>query len=90
MKLTTDASALGSTDHLAGEIQHALARLADVETDIETERERLERWAGPTQEKARLLMQLEAERQRRREPLAQRLAELHRHMTACTRLRPLH
>ncbi|ACL63275.1 hypothetical protein Mnod_7681 (plasmid) [Methylobacterium nodulans ORS 2060] len=88
--LTPYASWTSSADCLTAEIQHALAKLADVETEIEIECERLERWPGPADEKEHLLAQLETERQRRRAPLAQRLTELQQRLMARIRVRPLH
>lgn len=88
--ITIGAPGTGSTDHLTSEIQHALAKLADVETGIEVERGRLEQWSGPAEEKERLLAQLAAERQRRREPLTLLLAELHQRLTKRSLYRPLH
>ena len=57
-------------------LQETLAILADLETYYDGERQKLERWSGPEVIKQRLSEQLEARRQREREPLLRRLAEL--------------
>ena len=84
----TDRFALRApVDHevLLGEIQHVLAALADVETDFAVACE--QRGWDPGQEGPPTpdLRRLEAERQRRREPLMRRLDSLDR---ACRALKP--
>ena len=81
----TSVSALPTrtdVDSLTSEIQAALAALADVETRYEADRAQVEQWTGPAAWKARLRAGVEAGHPREREPLVQRLAELHREMTA--------
>jgi hypothetical protein len=65
-------------DHesLTGEVQTALAALADVETRFAIDQERLDRWTGPAAVKARLLADLQRRRQAERAPLLQRLSDL--------------
>jgi hypothetical protein len=63
-------------DVLAGEIQAALAALADVETRFALDQERLDRWTGPAALKERLLEDLRRRRQVERDLLVERLAEL--------------
>ena len=77
-------------DALTGELQHILAALADVEFAFQIECERLDRWTGPRDQKERLAAQVEAERQRRREPLIRILGALHARVTALTLGKVLH
>ncbi|KLK92590.1 hypothetical protein AA309_12840 [Microvirga vignae] len=63
-------------DDLLDELQGALAALADLEVQYETDRERLQAWAGPDAIKRKLAAQLEERHQREREPYVQRLADL--------------
>jgi hypothetical protein len=72
---------------LTPEIQAALAALADVETRYEADRAQMEHWTGPAAWKARLCAGVEARHMRERQPLVQRLADLHREMTAALILR---
>ncbi|MDR7039242.1 MULTISPECIES: hypothetical protein [Methylobacterium] len=89
----TPLSALQApVDHevLLGEIQHVLAALADVETDFAVACEEASEAAAVAQPGAAPrgrpdLQRLEAERQRRREPLIRRLDSLDR---ACRALFP--
>ena len=76
----SDALATLACDDLTGDLQHALAALADVEFEFQSACERLDAWSGPLADKDRFRQQLEAERCRRREPLIQRLDELDRQM----------
>ena len=73
-------------------LQEALAILADLETYYDGERQKLERWSGPEVIKQRLSEQLEARREREREPLLRRLAELQQQIrsTALFKARPVH
>lgn len=64
-------------DTLLAELQSALAALADLEAQYETDRERLQAWAGPDTIKQKFAAQLEERHQREREPYVQRLADLH-------------
>ncbi len=63
-------------DALTGEVQTALAALADIETRFAVDQERLDRWRGPAAAKARLLADLQSRRQAERGPVMERLAEL--------------
>jgi len=63
-------------DVLLAELQSTLAALADLEVQYETDRERLEAWAGPEAIKTKFAAQLEERHQRNREPYVQRLADL--------------
>ncbi|WP_336491855.1 response regulator [Methylobacterium nigriterrae] len=63
-------------DELTGDLQHALAALADVEFAFQGQRERLNDGSNTAAERERLLTQLDAERQRRREPLLRQIEAL--------------
>jgi hypothetical protein len=63
-------------DGLAFEIRRVLAALADDEARFDLDRRSLLEWSGPEALKQRFLTLLEACHTRRRELLAQRLAEL--------------
>jgi hypothetical protein len=63
-------------ESVMGEIQDALAALADIEMRYETDRERLEQWTGPEPVKACLLEQVENARGRAREPLLRRIIDI--------------
>ncbi len=63
-------------DHLLPALQSALAALADLDTRYERERDHLEQWTGPEAVKARLIVALEAEWTRSREPIVARLDRL--------------
>ena len=73
-------------------LQETLAILADLETYYDGERQKLERWSGPEVIKQRLSEQLEARRQREREPFLRRLAGLQQQIrsTALFKARPVH
>ena len=75
---------------LSPEIQSALAVLSDIEARYESDRESLESWSGPEAIRKRLLDLLDARHKREREPLVQRLAELHQHTTFAQIFRNLH
>ncbi len=75
---------------LAPDIRSALSALEEVEFRYEADRESLRGWCGPEAAKARLLNLLEIRHQREREPLVQRLAELHQHSTLASMFRSLH
>ena len=75
---------------LSPDIQSALAVLSDIEARYESDRESLESWSGPEAIRKRLLDLLEARHKREREPLVQRLAELHQHTTFAQIFRNLH
>lgn len=63
-------------DDLTGLLQGTLAAVADVEFGYQSDCERLEDWSGPTEEKVRILHQLERKRQRHRAALDRRAAQL--------------
>ena len=63
------------------EMQRLLATLADVETDSEIARERLEQGSGTADEKHRMRNELEAAVQRDREPIVRQLAQLQSRMS---------
>jgi hypothetical protein len=73
-------------------LQETLAILADLDTYYDGERQKLGRWPGPEVIKQRLSEQLEARRQRERDPLLRRLAELQQQVrsTALFKARPVH
>ncbi len=73
-------------------LKETLAILADLETYCDGERQKLERWSGPEVIKQRFSEQLEVRRQREREPLLRRLAELQQQIrsTALFKARPVH
>ena len=75
---------------LCPEIQSALAALSDIEARFKSDRESLESWCGPEAVRKRLLDLLDARHTREREPLVQRLAELHQHTTFAQIFRNLH
>ena len=61
---------------LLPEVQQALAALANLEVQIEIERECLDNWSGREMLKAYVLAELEQEYRAKREPYLVRLAEL--------------
>ncbi|KAA2238364.1 hypothetical protein [Salinarimonas soli] len=63
-------------DALTGEVQTALAVLADIETRFAIDRERLDRWAGPDAVKAHLVSDLHRRREAERGPVMRRLSDL--------------
>lgn len=65
-------------DELTGLLQATLARLADVEFGFQIDCERLEGWSGSSDEKDRILRQLEQKRQRLRAALNARAEQLTR------------
>jgi len=78
---------------LTVEIQRVLAVLSEVEACYESNRECLKGWSGPDAIRARFVEQLEAHHAEAREPLVQRLANLHQQITAASmfqRLRGSH
>jgi hypothetical protein len=77
-------------DDLTSQIQAALVALADLETRYQMDRDALLEWTGPGALKRRFVDQLEAHHAREQEPLVQRLAALHQHMTTAAMFRDLH
>lgn len=66
---------------LSVEIQRVLAALSEVEACYESDRESLKGWSGPDAIRVRFTEQLDAHHAQEREPLVQRLAELHQQIT---------
>ena len=73
-----------SSDDLLGEIQAALAALADLECRHQIEQERLRQGSKPASEGERLCAERESRHQQEREPYVHRLNELERRMRALT------
>jgi hypothetical protein len=69
---------------LIAEIQRVLAVLSEVEACYESDRECLEGWSGPEAIRARLVEHLDAHHAQAREPLVQRLANLHQQITTAS------
>ncbi len=85
------AAALFQSDRgaLAAEIQRVLAVLSEVESCYASDRECLKGWSGPEAIKVRLVEHLEAHHAQEREPLVQRLAQLHQQITTASMLESL-
>jgi hypothetical protein len=75
---------------LTAEMQRVLAVLADVEACYESDRECLKGWSGPEAIKMRLVEHLDAHHAQEREPLVQRLADLHQQITTASMFQRLH
>jgi hypothetical protein len=69
---------------LTTEMQRVLAALSEVEACYESDRECLEGWSGPEAIRARLVEHLDAHHAQAREPLVQRLANLHQQITTAS------
>jgi PAS domain-containing protein len=69
-------------EELTGMLQATLAAIADVEFGFQCDRERLDGWSGPSEERDRILSQLEQKRQRQRHVLTQRAEQLQRQARA--------
>ena len=67
-------------EDLVPEVQQTLAALANLEVQIEIQRECLDGWSGSETLKAELLAKLEQEYRAKRQPYAVRLAELKQEM----------
>ncbi|WP_336492087.1 PAS domain-containing protein [Methylobacterium nigriterrae] len=65
-------------DHLTGCLQATLAALADAEFGFQSDCERLQTWSGSAAERDGIICQLESKRQRQRDLLNHRLADLQR------------
>jgi hypothetical protein len=74
---------------LTAEIQRVLAVLSEVEACYESDRECLKGWSGPEAIRARFVEQLEARHAKAREPLVQRLADLHQQITMASIIQSL-
>ncbi len=75
---------------LTPEIQSTLAALAEVEAHYESDQECLKGWSGPDAIRLRLLELLAARHVQEREPLVQRLAELHQQTVMASIVRRSH
>ena len=75
---------------LAAEVQRVLAVLSEIEACYESDREGLKGWSGPAAIRVRLSEHLEAHRAQEREPLVQRLADLHQQITTAAMFKGLH
>jgi len=69
---------------LTAEIQRVLAALLEVEACYESDRECLKGWSGSEAIKVRFVEQLDARHAKAREPLVQRLANLHQQITTAS------
>ena len=69
---------------LTAELQRVLAALSEVEACYESDRECLKGWSGPEAIRARFVEQLDARHAKAREPLVQRLANLHQQITTAS------
>ena len=74
---------------LTAEIQRVLTALSEVEACYESDRECLRGWSGPEAIRARFVEQLEARHTEAREPLVQRLADLHQQITMASIIQSL-
>ena len=83
--------ALSSSDPgtLITEVQRVLTALSEVEGCYESDRECLQGWSGPEAIRVRFIEQLDARYARAREPLVQRLADLHQQITTEAMLQSL-
>lgn len=74
---------------LSTEIQRVLATLSEVEACYESDRECLKGWSGPEAIRMRFIEQLDARHAKAREPLVQRLADLHQQITTAAMFQSL-
>ncbi|MBL0403809.1 hypothetical protein JKG68_07525 [Microvirga aerilata] len=74
---------------LTTETQRVLAVLSEVEACYESDRECLKGWSGPEAIKVRLVEHLDAHHAQEREPLVQRLADLHQQITTASMIQRL-
>ena len=86
-----EPAALSQPDRsaLTAEIQRVLAALSEVEACYESDRECLKGWSGPDAIRVRFIEQLDARHAKAREPLVQRLANLHQQITTAAMLQSL-
>ena len=84
-------AALAQADRgvLPPEIQRVLAALSEVEARFESDRECLKGWSGPEAIRVRLVEHLDAHHAQEREPLVQRLADLHQQITMASMIQSL-
>jgi hypothetical protein len=71
------------------EMQRVLAALSEVEACYESDRECLKGWSGPDAIRVRFIEQLETHHAQAREPLVQRLADLHQQITMASIIQSL-
>jgi hypothetical protein len=71
------------------EIQRVLAALSEVEARYESDRECLKGWSGPDRIRVHFIKQLDARHAEAREPLVQRLADLHQQITMASIIQSL-
>ena len=74
---------------LTTEMQRVLAALSEVEANYESDRECLKGWSGPDAIRVRFIEQLETRHAEAREPLVQRLADLHQQITMASIIQSL-
>ena len=74
---------------LTTEMQRVLAALSEVEANYEGDRECLKGWSGPDAIRVRFIEQLETRHAEAREPLVQRLADLHQQITTASMIQSL-
>jgi hypothetical protein len=81
-----EPAALSKSDRsaLTAEIQRVLAALSEVEACYESDQDCLKGWSGPEAIRVRLVEHLDARHAQAREPLVQRLAELHQQITTAS------
>jgi hypothetical protein len=86
-----ELAALSQSDRgaLTAEIQRVLAVLSEVEACYESDRECLKGWSGPEAIRVRLVEHLDAHHAQKREPLVQRLADLHQQITTASMIQSL-
>jgi hypothetical protein len=86
-----EPAALSQADRstLPPEIRLILAALSEVEARYEGERECLKGWSVPEAIRVRFIEQLEARHAKAREPLVQRLADLHQQITPASMIQSL-
>jgi hypothetical protein len=74
---------------LTAEIQRVLTALSEVEACYESDREGLRCWSGPDAIRVRFIEHLEARHAQERQPLVQRLADLHQQITMASIIQSL-
>jgi hypothetical protein len=86
-----ETAALSQWDRgaLTEEIQRVLAALSAVEACYESDRECLKGWSGPEAIRVRLVEHLDAHHTQERQPLVQRLADLHQQITTASMIQSL-
>jgi hypothetical protein len=86
-----ETTALPQSDRgaLSAEIQRVLAVLSEVEACYESDRECLKGWSGPEAIRVRLTEHLDAHHAQERQPLVQRLADLHQQITMASMIQCL-